>query len=74
MRFDKSLEELDVIKLPLDQAAYVWRENGILKGAMGIHVDDVIWMGDNDFLNKVINPLRKKFLLGFWHAKLFFGM
>ena len=63
MRFDKSLEELDVIKLPLDQAAYVWRENGILKGAMGIHVDDVIWMGDNDFLNKVINPLRKKFLL-----------
>ena len=63
LRFDQALINLKMTKLPLDQACYVWRVNGVLKGAIGLHVDDIIWMGDSDFRTMVITSIKKKFLL-----------
>ena len=63
LRLDAALIDLGLTRLSLDQAVYVWRVNGTLRGILVLHVDDLAWSGERSFLEKVITPLKKKFAI-----------
>ena len=56
--------ELGAKKSKVDPAVFVWVVNGQVIGLLASHVDDFIWAGDSTFEEKVIEQIRKKFLIG----------
>ena len=63
LRLDAALIRLGLTRLSLDQAVYVWRVNGNLRGMLILHVDDLAWSGERSFMEKVISPLKKRFAI-----------
>ena len=61
LKLDKTLRELGLKKMPLDEAFYVCRKDNTIKGMVCIHVDDILWSGDQDFKNEVINGIKATF-------------
>lgn len=45
----------------LDPSLFIYHENGELQGILIIHVDDMLWSGEDNFKFKVIDQLRATF-------------
>ena len=50
-------------KSKFDNAIFFWHLNDKLQGILSLHVDDFCWAGTEWFRQKVIDHLRKKFLI-----------
>ena len=59
----KDLVDLGARVSLLDQAVFFKSDQGQLSGAMVLHVDDTLWIGDEYFSATVIEPLKSKFLI-----------
>ncbi len=46
-----------------DQAIFTWYDKGVLQGVIASHVDDFCWGGTELFKNKVIEPLKRIFVI-----------
>ena len=55
----------------LDPALFSWKFNGRIEGVICIYVDDFLWAGTPEFKGKVIDCLRRVFLIGSFEAKAF---
>ena len=64
MRVKSELKSLSVKMCSLDNSLFVWHRNGLVEGIICIYVDDFLWTGTVTFEVKVINELKKKFLIG----------
>ena len=64
MRVKSVLTELGVQKCPLDNSLFFWHVNGILEGVICIYVDDFLFAGTKDFVDKIIMRFMKKFQIG----------
>merc|ERR1712142_1273411 len=64
IRVKSELEFLSVKMCSLDNSLFVWYRNGIVEGIICIYVDDFLWTGTITFQVKVIDELKKKFLIG----------
>ena len=49
---------------PIDNSLFSWNKDGKLEGIICIYVDDFLWAGTENFYKKVIEKLKKKFLIG----------
>ena len=64
MRVKSVLIELGVQKCPLDNSLFFWHVNGVLKGVICIYVDDFLFAGTKEFVEKIIMRFMKKFQIG----------
>ena len=65
LKLTSILLSLDGKQSTLDQALFSWyNSDGTCIGLMAIHVDDIIYGGDNSFQNHIIQPLRDKLEIG----------
>lgn len=60
----KYLVALDVDVCPTDSGFFTWRKKGEVCGIMCVHVDDIMWGGNQDFYETVICALSEKFKIG----------
>ena len=60
-KLKSSLESLGCSVTPNDRAVFVLKKNGVLHGLVAVHVDDIIWTGDDLFVKTVIEQLRVLF-------------
>ena len=44
-----------------DKAVFTWKHNGNVQGILAAHVDDFLWVGTDNFVKNVIDPLRNTF-------------
>ena len=47
-----------------DPALYYFVHENHVYGFIALHVDDIVWAGNSNFEEAVINKLRTKFLIG----------
>ena len=47
-----------------DPALYYFVHENHVYGLIALHVDDIVWAGNSNFEEAVINKLRTKFLIG----------
>ena len=70
-RVEKELCSLNVTKCKVENAFYVWYNNGMVEGIICIYVDDFLWAGTNAFERMVIKKLKQRFLIGSSASKSF---
>ena len=63
-RVKNELKSLSVKICPIDNSLFSWNKDGKLEGIICIYVDDFLWAGTENFYKKVIEKLKKKFLIG----------
>ena len=64
LRVHKELTSLGCVRTQLDNAIYVYRVQGKLAGILGLHVDDFLYCGLEQFHTAVINSLLQAFVMG----------
>ena len=64
MRLRKELIEAGMIISKYDQALFRWYLDGKLCGLLVCHVDDILFGGQEQFHDKVINKIRRIFAVG----------
>ena len=57
----KKLLELGCKILTGDEACFLYTKKGKLQGLLGIHVDDIVYAGTDEFENNIIQPLTQFF-------------
>ena len=70
---DTTLKELGCVRIQLDHAFYIYshRKTGDILGFVLCHVDDFIYGGVRLFHKKVIEPIKKKYVIGACEDSLF---
>ena len=63
LRVDKFLRNMGLEKMPLDEACYVYRRGKDLAGLLCLHVDDILWTGDEKFKTHVMSQIRAQFIV-----------
>ena len=54
----------------MDPCTYFAKDgDGMLRGVLAIHVDDLVLGGDSYFYEHVVEPLKHKYLFKHWHEK-----
>merc|ERR1712240_581533 len=61
LKVKETLQELGLKTLPGDDAFYLENRNSVLLGMNLSHVDDFIIAGDDEFVERIVNGIRKKF-------------
>merc|ERR1712082_388215 len=61
LKVKETLQELGLKTLPGDDAIYFENRNGVLLGMNLSHVDDFTITGDDEFVERIVNGIRKKF-------------
>merc|ERR1712002_554362 len=61
LKVKETLQELGLKTLPGDDAFYFENRNGVLLGMNLSHVDDFTIAGDDEFVERIVNGIRKKF-------------
>ena len=61
LKVDKCFKDMKLEKMSLDEAFYVMRDQGEIVGLICMHVDDIIWAGNTQFKENVIQQLKKQF-------------
>ena len=62
-----SIIELGGVQSRLCPCLFIFRtKTGKLRGLIGVHVDDDMIAGDNEFFKEVVEPLKKKYCYGKW--------
>ena len=61
LKVKETLHELGLKTLPGDDGFYYENRNGILLGMNLSHVDDFTIAGDDEFVERIVNGIRKKF-------------
>ncbi|XP_057314680.1 uncharacterized protein LOC130655883 [Hydractinia symbiolongicarpus] len=64
LRVKEELINLNVSVSKSDPAIFYWHHGQQLSGVMATHVDDFCWGGNEDFIENVIEPLQRVFLVG----------
>ena len=64
LRLKKELVEFGMIVCSYDQALFTWFFNGKLAGVMACQVDDLIFGGQQEFHDNVIDKIRSTFTIG----------
>ena len=59
-----SLMELGCEKSEVDPACFIFKKNGKVKGVLGAHVDDFLYVGDSEFREEVMEKLMLRFSVG----------
>ena len=63
IKLDKTLTKLGMKKVLLDEGMFTYKEKNILKGILCLHVDALIYSGDDEFGKKIRDYLREEFLI-----------
>ena len=63
LKVNEMFMDMNLKKIMLDEAMHIWLCNGSVEGLLCIHVDDFIWIGGNEFREKVINKLKDIFCI-----------
>lgn len=63
LRVKEELINLNVSVSKSDPAIFYWHHGQQLSGVMATHVDDFCWGGNEDFIENVIQPLRRECFL-----------
>ena len=58
------LIELGCTLCSIDPAFFFWRPDQLLEGVIAMYVDDLLYAGNEMFMNKVINEISKFFIVG----------
>ena len=61
LKVKETLENLGVTMSIYDEALFYYKEEGKLDGLIGTHVDDFLYVGSNNFEEKVIDKVREVF-------------
>ena len=64
LEFDRAMKELGCESILCDNAMYVFKMKGKIVGLAGVHVDDVLFCGEDIFHQMVINKLLSKYVIG----------
>ena len=66
LEVDSSLKELGCQRLKLDHAFYVYfdKKSRELLGFVASHVDDFLYAGNDRFHKEIIDPIKKKYVIG----------
>ena len=64
LEFDRAMKELGCESVLCDNAMYVYKMKGKIVGLAGVHVDDVLFCGEDIFHQMVINKLLSKYVIG----------
>ena len=59
LRVVEELSKLNVHVSPYHKATFTMRNSEGIQGIMIVHVDNFLWAGSNEFISKVINPIKK---------------
>ena len=63
LRVDSVFKSLNMECIVLDEAVYIWRDQGSVEGIICIHVDDFIWTGSDRFKLLVIEKIWDEFYI-----------
>ena len=63
-RLKKELLDAGLVVCKYDQALFMWYWDGKLAGVLACHVDDVVYGGQKQFHNQVINQIKSMFSIG----------
>ena len=61
---DEDLRKLGMTRSHFDRGLYMYYENNILVGLIAVHVDDILISGPLSMYNKIIEPLKSKYVIG----------
>ena len=65
LRVAKELMDLGCERIILDQAVFVYRKtDNSLGGILGVHVDDFLFCGDDEFKSKVVHKFKERITVG----------
>ncbi|CAE7701788.1 RE1 [Symbiodinium sp. CCMP2592] len=70
---DSFLKELGFVRSWSDPCAWLWRVQGTLRGAISGHVDDFLFMGDDNDKEwqEILRKIQEKFRWGDWESGSF---
>ena len=55
------MEKLKLRRLTLDNAIFLWELDGIVKGVIAVHVDDMLFFGTSEFHSSVMRKFKSVF-------------
>ena len=58
-------------EIAYDPALFVWKKYGVLQGLLSIHVDDFVYAGDEEFIDRVMSSIRTSFEIRLEQSKTF---
>ena len=61
LRVFGELKKLGASVSKYDRAVFIWKNGNTVEGILAAHVDDFLWVGSDEFVSCVIDPLRKTF-------------
>ena len=61
---DEDLRANGMIRSHFDKGLYLYYEKNVLAGLMAVHVDDLLFAGPASMHNKVVKPLKQKYVIG----------
>ena len=61
LRVAEELSKLGAKVSSYDRAVFIMKDETKLHGLIIVHVDDFLWVGSEEFLNTVMDPIRKQF-------------
>ena len=64
LRLKRTLKKHGFQKCKYDGGLFYQIKEGVLQGAVGIHVDDFLSIGNNEFMTKTIPEVLKTFIIG----------
>ena len=71
LRVNNVLLDFGMEKVKLDEAVYIWTKDGELHGILCLHVDNLMWTGDDLFKSKVIEEFAQIFCISRNITRLF---
>ena len=71
LRLWQVLSDLGVQPLKYDKAAFLWKNYDRVEGAILMHVDDLLYFGTDDFMTRVIEPLKSCFKISKLESETF---
>ena len=61
---DEDLKKLGMTRSHFDKGLYMYYENNVLVGLIAVHVDDILISGPLTMYNKIVGPLKNKYVIG----------
>ena len=71
LEFDSCMKSLGCEAVNTDNAMYTYKRDGKIVGVAGVHVDDVLYAGEQVFQDQVIEKLLQKYVIGSVDSELF---